>query len=81
MRRADAIVNPKFLRADDPLRTLPGVGVAYKLVQQLYELAGDPDGAAQFLDLVALGIVADVAEQTARHPLSAPSGAGQAARH
>ncbi len=63
VRRADAIVNPKFLRADDPLRTLPGVGVAYKLVQHLYELAGDPDGAAQFLDLVALGIVADVAEQ------------------
>ena len=42
MRRADAIVNPKFLRVDDPLRTLPGVGVAYKLVQQLYELSGDP---------------------------------------
>ena len=63
VRRADAIVNPKFLRVDDPLRTLPGVGVAYKLVQGLYDLAGDPDGAAQFLDLVALGIVADVAEQ------------------
>ena len=63
VRRADAIVNPKFLRVDDPLRTLPGVGVAYKLVQQLYEMAGDADGAAQFLDLVALGIVADVAEQ------------------
>ena len=63
VRRADAIVNPKFLRADDPLRTLPGVGVAYKLVQRLYELAGDAEGAAQFLDLVALGIVADVAEQ------------------
>ena len=63
VRRADAIVNPKFLRAGDPLRTLPGVGVAFKLVQQLYELAGDADGAAQFLDLVALGIVADVAEQ------------------
>ena len=63
VRRADAIVNPKFLRADDPLRTLPGVGVAFKLVERLYELAGDPEGAAQFLDLVALGIVADVAEQ------------------
>ncbi|MXX26427.1 MAG: single-stranded-DNA-specific exonuclease RecJ [Caldilineaceae bacterium SB0668_bin_21] len=63
VRRADAIVNPKFLHVDDPLRTLPGVGVAYKLVQRLYELAGDAEGAAQFLDLVALGIVADVAEQ------------------
>ncbi len=63
VRRADAIVNPKFLPVEDPLRTLPGVGVAYKLVQRLYELKGDPEGAAQFLDLVALGIVADVAEQ------------------
>lgn len=65
VRRADAIVNPKFLCMDDPLRTLPGVGVAYKLVQRVYELAGQTgdDGAAQFLDLVALGIVADVAEQ------------------
>ncbi len=63
VRRADAIVNPKFLRVNDPLRTLPGVGVAFKLVQRLYELAGDPEGADQFLDLVALGIVADVAEQ------------------
>ena len=61
--RADALVNPKFLALGDPLRTLPGVGVAYKLVQRLYELAGRAGEAAQFLDLVALGIVADVAEQ------------------
>lgn len=63
VRRADALVNPKFLAPADPLRTLPGVGVAYKLVQRLYELAGRAGEAAQFLDLVALGIVADVAEQ------------------
>ncbi len=63
VRRADALVNPKFLAPGDPLRTLPGVGVAYKLVQRLYELADRAGEAAQFLDLVALGIVADVAEQ------------------
>ncbi len=63
VRRADGLVNPKFLAPGDPLRTLPGVGVAYKLVQRLYELAGRSGEAAQFLDLVALGIVADVAEQ------------------
>ena len=63
VRRADAIVNPKLQAADDPLRTLPGVGVAYKLVQQLYTLAGIADEAVTLLDLVALGIVADVAEQ------------------
>ncbi|MBI3958812.1 MAG: DHH family phosphoesterase [Chloroflexi bacterium] len=63
VRRADALVNPKFLAVGDPLRTLPGVGVAYKLVQRLYELADRAGEATQFLDLVALGIVADVAEQ------------------
>ena len=63
VRRADAIVNPKFQRLGDPLRTLPGVGVAYKLVQRLYELADKAGDAEKYLDLVALGIVADVAEQ------------------
>jgi single-stranded-DNA-specific exonuclease len=63
VRRADAIVNPKFLPEGDPLRTLPGVGVAYKLVQRLFDLAGRSGEEAEMLDLVALGIVADVAEQ------------------
>ncbi|MEZ4661779.1 MAG: hypothetical protein R2911_29860 [Caldilineaceae bacterium] len=62
-RHADAIVNPKFQPDDDPLRTLPGVGVAYKLMQQLYTLAGRRFEEHDLLDLVALGIVADVAEQ------------------
>ncbi len=63
VRHADAIVNPKFQPADDPLRTLPGVGVAYKLIQQLYRVAGCAGDEHDLLDLVALGIVADVAEQ------------------
>lgn len=63
VRRADAIINPKLQPPDDALRTLPGVGVAYKLIQHLFTLAGCPDKASDFLDLVALGIVADVAEQ------------------
>lgn len=63
VRYADAIVNPKFQPLGDPLRTLPGVGVAYKLMQQLYALCGRAGEESEFLDLVALGIVADVAEQ------------------
>ncbi len=63
VRRADAVVNPKFQAPDDPLRTLPGVGVAYKLIQQLYGLCNRAGEEADLLDLVALGIVADVAEQ------------------
>ncbi|MCB9138747.1 MAG: hypothetical protein H6642_10400 [Caldilineaceae bacterium] len=63
VRQADAVVNPKFQAPDDPLRTLPGVGVAYKLIQQLYADVGRGGEEEEFLDLVALGIVADVAEQ------------------
>ncbi len=63
--RADALINPKRLPATHPLRSLPGVGVAFKLAQQLWQLAGEPDRADEYLDLAALGIVADVAELTA----------------
>ncbi len=55
---ASAVVNPKLLPSGHPLGTLPGVGVAYKLAEALA-----PD-ASRSLDLVALGIVADVALQT-----------------
>ncbi len=62
---ADAIVDPKRLPPHHPLRELPGVGVAYKLMQQVYHLLGQPSERAESaLDLVALGIVADVAVQT-----------------
>jgi single-stranded-DNA-specific exonuclease len=63
VRRADAVVNPKFQPPDDPLSTLPGVGVAFKLVQHLYALSNCAGEETTLLDLVALGIVADVAEQ------------------
>jgi single-stranded-DNA-specific exonuclease len=63
--RADALINPKRLSSTHPLRALPGVGVAFKLAQQVWQLAGEPDRADDYLDLAALGIVADVAELTA----------------
>ncbi len=53
-----AVINPMRLPAGHKLRELPGVGVAYELIVAL--TAGrDCD---DLLDLVALGIVADVAE-------------------
>ncbi len=61
---AAAIVNPQRLPPDHRLRSLPGVGVAFKLIQALYENAGRDSELDSFLDLVALGIVADVAVQT-----------------
>lgn len=61
--QACAVVNPKRLPEGDPLRELPGVGCAYKLAEALYARAGLPEAAERHLDLVALGIVADVAMQ------------------
>jgi single-stranded-DNA-specific exonuclease len=61
---ANAVINPKMLPQEHPLRQLPGVGVAYKLAEGLYDRLGHPGEEAQYLDLVALGIVADVAVQT-----------------
>jgi single-stranded-DNA-specific exonuclease len=61
---AYAVTDPKMLPQTHPLRELPGVGVAYKLAELLYDRAGRAGGADQYLDLLALGIVADVAVQT-----------------
>ena len=58
---AEAVINPKLLAADHPLATLPGVGVAYKLIEGLYTEFGRKEELTEFLDLVALGLVADVA--------------------
>lgn len=62
--KAHAVVDPKLLPRTHALRELPGVGVAYKLAELLYNRAGRSDEARRHLDLVALGIVADVATQT-----------------
>lgn len=61
--QAYAVINPKLLPTGHPLGTLPGVGVAYKLAEELYRRAGKAESCEQYLDLVALGIVADVAIQ------------------
>jgi single-stranded-DNA-specific exonuclease len=58
---AYAIVNPHLLSPTHALASLPGVGVAYKLAEELYARAGRAGEAAKHLDLTALGIVADVA--------------------
>lgn len=55
-----AVVNPKRLGTDHPLREIPGVGAAYKLIESLYTHHGMEEELIGFLDLVALGIVADV---------------------
>ena len=68
---AKAIVNPKLLPAEHTLANLAGVGVAYKLAEALFALTPNPSpagrgmsegqGEGDLLDLVALGLIADVA--------------------
>lgn len=56
---AVAIINPKLLPKDHLLANLAGVGVAYKLAEALLDTRHPtPD---TLLDLVALGLIADVA--------------------
>lgn len=56
---AAVIVNPKMLEPDHPCRDLPGVGVAYLLAVALCRSLGRSFDE-RLLQLVALGIVADV---------------------
>ncbi|HNF94531.1 MAG TPA: DHH family phosphoesterase, partial [Anaerolineales bacterium] len=62
---AQAIINPKLLPEDHPLRNLAGVGVAYKLAEALLDTrTSNIDSQIsniELLDLVALGLIADVA--------------------
>src|SRR5688572_875273 len=62
---ASAIVNPKLLPEDHILTNLAGVGVAYKLAEALLHSQGSKVewriSPNTLLDLVALGLVADVA--------------------
>lgn len=58
---AQAVINPKRLLPGHPLRKLPGVGVAYKLAEALFQTFGRTAESELLLDLAALGIVADVA--------------------
>jgi len=57
---AAAVINPKRSDSCYPFRELAGVGVSYKLIQALYRSVGKEEEAEQFLDLVAIGTVADM---------------------
>ncbi len=56
-----AVVNPQRAGCKYPCRDLAGVGVAFKIAQELFRSAGLPDDRARsLLDLVALGTIADM---------------------
>lgn len=56
-----AVVNPKREDSPYPFAELAAVGVSWRFLQALFESLGRELPAAEFLDLVALGTVVDVA--------------------
>ncbi|WP_113073844.1 single-stranded-DNA-specific exonuclease RecJ [Petrotoga sp. 9PW.55.5.1] len=58
--KADAILNPK--RKDDnyPFKDLAGVGVTFKLLQALFKNFDNTLDPYEYIDLVALGTIADI---------------------
>ncbi|MEJ5221032.1 MAG: single-stranded-DNA-specific exonuclease RecJ [Tepidiforma sp.] len=56
-----AAVNPKRIDSPYPFDELAACGVAYRFLEVLYDYLGRPFDDADFIDLAALGTVADVA--------------------
>ena len=59
-----AIINPRSLPANHPLSSLSGVAVAYKLLEALFQ-SWNPEKLnllESLLDLVAIGLIADLVE-------------------
>ena len=59
-----AIINPRLLSNDHPLHSLAGVGTAFQLIRALFTLKNIEVQAGAYIDLVALGTIADLAELT-----------------
>lgn len=74
---ATAVINPRRLDSEYPFKCLAGVGVAFKLVQALLqsmEQKGEKADLNEYLDLVALGTVADSVVLTGENRILAAYG-------
>jgi len=86
--KANALVNPKLMADKEGLRDLAGVGVAFYLaiaIRTHYRLSGRWANSAQpnlkeYLDLVALGTLADMVPLTAANRILAGVGLGELSR-
>ena len=58
--KALAVVNPKRDDSAYPFKELSGAGVAYKVLEALYRNLGKIDSVAKYLELAAIGTVADI---------------------
>lgn len=74
---ATAIINPRRTDSAYPFKCLAGVGVAFKLVQALFQSMGKGGEKAdlnKYLDLVALGTIADSVALTGENRILAAYG-------
>ena len=78
-----AIINPRQLESHHPLAHLSGVAVAYKLVEALYQtLPQSPQRPLEdLLDLVAIGLIADLVDLTGDCRYLAQRGIERLQRH
>ncbi len=71
---AVAVINPKVLNPGTAAENLSGAGVALKLVQALSMLFGDRLMFQDFLDIAAVGTIADVVPITGENRIIASNG-------
>lgn len=74
---ATAVINPRRSDSEYPFKCLAGVGVAFKLVQALFqsmEKGGEKADLNEYLDLVALGTIADSVALTGENRILAAYG-------
>lgn len=60
--KAKAILNPNLVDTMYPDKGLAGIGVVFKLVQALFKYEGDSTSLTDYLKLVSIATIADVAE-------------------
>lgn len=58
--QAFAIINPKQNKCPYPFKMLAGAGVAYRLLEAVYSEKGIKEKALDYLDLAAIGTIADI---------------------
>ncbi len=71
---ADAVVTPQRLAEDHPARGFAGVGVAYKLAEEILRQSGAALDPASLLPLAAVGTVCDVVGLTGENRVLVAAG-------
>ncbi|NLO11521.1 MAG: single-stranded-DNA-specific exonuclease RecJ [Candidatus Cloacimonetes bacterium] len=73
---AYAIINPKLSGTRYPFQHLAGVGVAFKLLMAIYDRLGiqSEENTLKYLDLVAVGTIADIVPLTGENRVFASIG-------